>query len=233
MFEVAIQKRRRGLTVDVAFCLEEGAALGLFGPSGAGKSTVLACLAGVQIPDSGRIRLGDSLLFPPPLPLHRRSVGYLTQEPNLFPHLTVEGNVAFGLPRVRARTVEQRAWLERLRRQLHLDDCWSASVTRISAGQARRVALARMLAHRPALVLLDEPFTGLDRALVRGLVADLLEWRQALGFTLVAVDHQAEVLSRLCPQVLAMEAGRIVERGSWAELRRASSESLRALLNPL
>lgn len=233
MFEVAIQKRRRGLTVDVAFSLEEGAALGLFGPSGAGKSTVLACLAGVETPDHGHIRLGDRLLFPPPLPLYRRSVGYLTQEPNLFPHLTVEGNVAFGLPRARARTPEQREWLDRLRRQLHLEDCWSASVARISAGQARRVALARMLAHRPALVLLDEPFTGLDRVLVRSLIADLLEWRQALGFTLIAVDHQAEVLSRLCPQVLAMEAGRIVERGTWAELRQTAGAALRTLLAPL
>ncbi|HUX68093.1 MAG TPA: ATP-binding cassette domain-containing protein [Terriglobales bacterium] len=233
MLEVELKKHRRGLTVEAAFTLEAGAALGLFGPSGAGKSTVLACLAGIEAPDHGHIRLGDRLLFPPPLPLHRRSVGYLTQEPNLFPHLTVEGNVAFGLPRARARTPEQREWLERLRRQLHLDDCWSASVARISAGQARRVALARMLAHRPALVLLDEPFTGLDRALVRGLIADLLEWRQALGFTLIAVDHQAEVLSRLCPQVLAMEAGRIVERGTWAELRLSSSASLRALLQPL
>ncbi|MGH9481956.1 MAG: ATP-binding cassette domain-containing protein [Terriglobales bacterium] len=233
MLEVEIRKRRRALTVQAEFELASGDALGLFGPSGAGKSTVLACLAGVETPDAGRIQLGGQALYPPPLALHRRPVGYLTQEPNLFPHLTVAGNVAFGLPRARTRTGEQRDWLKRLRDQLHLEDCWDAAASHISAGQARRVALARMLARRPALVLLDEPFAGLDRNLVRTLIEDLLGWRQALGFTLIAVDHQAEVLSRLCPQALAMVAGRVVQRGTWSELRQTPDETLRRLLAPL
>lgn len=233
MLEVSLRKQRRGMTVEVAFELASGDAFGLFGPSGAGKSTVLACLAGLETPDAGEIRFDGRPLFPPVLALHRRPVGYLTQEPNLFPHLTVAENVAFGLPRRRARTSEQRDWLERLRRQLHLEDCWDAPAPHISAGQARRAALARMLARRPALVLLDEPFAGLDRSLVRGLVEDLLGWRQALGFSLIAVDHQAEVLSRLCPQVLAMDAGRIVQRGTWDELQQTAGAALRELLNPI
>ncbi|HEY7838314.1 MAG TPA: ATP-binding cassette domain-containing protein [Terriglobales bacterium] len=231
MLEVRLSQPRRGFRVEVEFTLEEGGALALFGPSGAGKSTVLACIAGFQQPAAGVIRLGGRQFFPPPLPLHRRGVGMLTQEPALFPHCTVEGNVAFGLPR--PHSVEARAWLARLREQMHLGDCWHAPATRISAGQARRVALARMLAPRPALVLLDEPFGGLDRGLVRGLLEDFLTWRRELGFTLIAVDHQAEVLEQLCPRVLAMAAGRVVASGSWAELRQRAPQAMAALLAPL
>jgi len=92
-----------------------------------------------------------------------------------------------------------------------------------------------MLARRPQLVLLDEPFTGLDRQLVRELIEDLVFCSKSLGFTMIAVDHQAEVLKRLCPeQVIAIEDGKIVQRGRWDELYRApATPLLRSLLGPL
>jgi ABC-type sulfate/molybdate transport systems ATPase subunit len=178
------------------------------GPSGAGKSTILACLAGAETADDGFARLDDVQLFPPQLPLYRRPIGYLTQDANLFPHLDVEQNVRFGL--TRPVTAADEAWVREVRDRLQIDSIWHARPHAISGGQARRVALARMLARRPALVLLDEPFSGLDRHLVRDLIVSLLDWHAAIGFTLLVVDHDVEILQRLCPRAIAIEEGRVV-----------------------
>jgi peptide/nickel transport system ATP-binding protein len=112
---------------------------------------------------------------------------------------------------------------------------WNAPASLISGGQARRVSLARMLARRPPLILLDEPFAGLDRQLVRELIDDLLGWSRSIGFSMIAVDHQAEVLRRLCPQqVMVLEDGKIVQQGAWQELYASpATPLLRSLLADL
>jgi ABC-type sulfate/molybdate transport systems ATPase subunit len=209
--------------------------VGLFGASGAGKSTVLACIAGIEAPDGGSVRLNGLQLFPPSLPLHRRPLGYLTQEPGLFPHLSVSENISFGISRETAATSGQQQWIATLRDRLQLSALWNAPASLISGGQARRVALARMLARKPPLVLLDEPFAGLDRQLVRELIDDLIFWGRQIGFSTIAVDHQAEVLQRLCPQqAIVIEQGKIVQRGSWCELHSApATPLLQSLLAPL
>jgi molybdate transport system ATP-binding protein len=228
MLRAHIVKGRRELTVDVSLELESGEALALFGPSGVGKSTVLACIAGIEEPDGGFVRLNGVQLFPPPLPLHKRTLGFLTQEPNLFPHLTVAENVRFGVGK-------EDEWIGTLRDRLHLGSLWRAPASLISGGQARRVSLARMLARRPPLILLDEPFAGLDRQLTRELIDDLLFWSQHLRFSMIAVDHQAEVLARLCPRrAIALQDGKIVQQGAWDELHSApATDLLRSLLEPL
>jgi ABC-type sulfate/molybdate transport systems ATPase subunit len=235
MLKAHIIKQRRELQVDVELQLEPGSALGLFGASGAGKSTVLACIAGIEEPDAGSVQLNGLNLFPPSLPLHRRPLGYLTQEPGLFPHLSVAENVTFGISKEVASTAGQQQWIETLRNRLQLTSLWNAPASLISGGQARRVALARMLARKPPLVLLDEPFAGLDRQLVRELIDDLIFWAQTIGFSMIAVDHQAEVLKRLCPQqAVVIEQGKIVQRGSWSELYRSPATALLgSLLSPL
>ncbi|HWF06478.1 MAG TPA: ABC transporter ATP-binding protein [Candidatus Angelobacter sp.] len=235
MLKAHIIKQRRELQVDVELQLEPGSALGLFGASGAGKSTVLACIAGIEEPDAGSVQLNGLNLFPPSLPLHRRPLGYLTQEPGLFPHLSVNENVTFGISKEVANTAEQQQWIETLRNRLQLTPLWNAPASLTSGGQARRVALARMLARKPPLVLLDEPFAGLDRQLVRELIDDLIFWAQTIGFSMIAVDHQAEVLKRLCPQqAVVIEQGKIVQRGSWSELYRSPATALLgSLLSPL
>jgi ABC-type sulfate/molybdate transport systems ATPase subunit len=235
MLRAHIVKKRRELQVDVDLELEAGSALGLFGASGAGKSTVLACIAGIEAPDDGLVQLNGLRLFPPSLPLHRRPLGYLTQEPGLFPHLTVGENINFGISREVAATAEQRQWIETLRDRLQLGAQWNAPAAKISGGQARRVSLARMLARKPPLVLLDEPFAGLDRQLVRELIDDLVFWARSIGFSMIAVDHQAEVLQRLCPQqAVVLEQGRIVQRGDWSQIYSApATPLLGSLLAPL
>jgi ABC-type sulfate/molybdate transport systems ATPase subunit len=235
MFKAQIIKKRRDIKVNVSLELDKGSSLGLFGASGAGKSTVLACIAGIEEPDDGSVKLGDLQFFPPSLPLHKRPIGYLTQEPGLFPHLRVSENVSFGIPKHLAAEKEHCHWIETLRERLQLGPLWHAPASLISGGQARRVGLARMLARKPPLVLLDEPFAGLDRQLVRELIDDLIFWGQTLGFSMIAVDHQAEVLKRLCPeQAIALENGEIVQRGGWDQLYVApATPLLRSLLTPL
>src|SRR5882762_3210000 len=235
MLNAQIIKKRREFDVNVSLELNNGGSLGLFGASGSGKSTVLACIAGIEEPDDGYVKLGDLQFFPPSLPLHKRGIGYLTQEAGLFPHLRVSENVGFGISNELAADKEHSHWMETLRDRLQLGPLWHAPASLISGGQARRVGLARMLARKPPLVLLDEPFAGLDRQLVRELIDDLIFWSRTLGFSMIAVDHQAEVLKRLCPeQVIALENGKIVQRGGWDELYGApATPLLRSLLTPL
>jgi ABC-type sulfate/molybdate transport systems ATPase subunit len=235
MLKAHIIKKRRDITIDVSLELSKGSSVGLFGASGAGKSTFLACIAGIEEPDGGYVTLDELRFFPPSLPLNQRPVGYLTQEPGLFPHLRVSENVTFGLAKGVAAKGEQALWIATLRDRLQLGELWHAPASLISGGQARRVALARMLARRPPLVLLDEPFAGLDRGLVRELIDDLVLWSGTLGFSMIAVDHQAEILRRLCPgEAIAIEDGKVVQRGNWDELNGApATPLLRSLLSPL
>lgn len=231
MLEVQLLKRRRSFTVALSFTIASGDKLGLFGGSGEGKSTVLSCLAGIEQPDSGRIVFNDRILYPPARPLRERGIGYLTQRDQLFPHLTAGENVLFSLtPRMRS---EEQTWIGELRDRLGLASFWNASAGHLSGGQARRVALARMIARKPRLVLLDEPFAGLDRSTVRELIQVLNEWQQHLGFTLVAVDHQANILKQMCPTVLVIERGQAVQQGPWEQLARApATPRLANLLAP-
>jgi len=228
MLEARISKARREFVVEVELRVASGQRLAIFGASGMGKSTVLSCIAGFQTPDAGMIRCDGELYFPPPLSLFRRRLGYLSQSDFLFPHLTVERNVRFGL-RGQSHKLSD-AWIAELRERLGLAPLWRAPVQRISGGQARRVAMARMLAPQPRLVLLDEPFRAMDRALVDDLLQALDEWQTRLGFMLIAVDHRSDILRQICPQVAVMECGRVVQTGTWEELAAAPATPLLARL---
>jgi ABC-type sulfate/molybdate transport systems ATPase subunit len=224
MLDAHIVKARPEFVVDLRIRLARGERVAIFGASGAGKSTVLSCIAGLESPDSGMIRFGDLTLFPPPLALHHRSIAYMTQRDLLFPHLSVADNVTFGL---RDLAVDgNSSWIDELRARLGLDSLWTAPAGKISGGQARRVAMARMLARRPPLVLLDEPFASLDRPLIGELTHALTEWQSRLGFTLVAVDHRSEILRAVCSRVIVMERGRIIQQGDWQSIIESPATSL-------
>jgi len=232
VLDAHVVKTRHHFTVDAVVRLGVAQTCGLFGVSGSGKSTILACIAGAEAPDGGHVEFDGLTLFPPPLALHRRSIGYLTQDANIFPHLRVEENVRFGIAAKVA--TEYEPWILELRARLQLKSIWREPAMAISGGQARRVALARMLARKPRLVLLDEPFSGLDRHLVRELLAAIAQWQRELGFTMLVVDHEADVLARLTERAIAIEQGRIVQDASWDELQAKPATPLLAqLLAPL
>lgn len=183
----------------------------ILGPSGCGKTTLLRIVAGFTDPDAGTVHFGDRQVFGSgrSVPAQRRRVGYVPQEGALFPHLDVAANIAFGLPRRSrrgARAVGELLELvglpEQVRRRYPHE---------LSGGQQQRVALARALAPRPALVLLDEPFSSLDAGLREGTGRAVTQALHAAAATAVLVTHdQGEALS-LSDQVAVMRSGRLVQ----------------------
>lgn len=207
-----------GLTVraDLSISLERPSVTVLFGPSGAGKTTVLRCLAGLEWPNSGKILYGDDIWFDSErqiwVPPQKRRIGYLFQEYALFPHLTVEQNIAYGLSHLPAR--EQRARIAEMVELLRLCSLRGQRPGELSGGERQRVALARALAPRPQLLLLDEPLAALDaptREQVRGELRRLLVGLQIP--TILVTHDRLEALS-LGDQMVVLIAGQIRQVGS-------------------
>ncbi|NHA69251.1 ABC transporter ATP-binding protein [Phycicoccus flavus] len=209
---------------DVDLAVPSGTTTAVLGPSGCGKTTLLRVVGGFMRPDAGEVRLGGDVVAGPGtwVPPERRGLGYVAQEGNLFPHLTVAANITYGLPR---RERKDAARVGELLELVGLPgDHGSRRPDQLSGGQQQRVALARALARRPRVVLLDEPFSALDpelRVATRDAVASALAAERA---TVVLVTHdQAEALS-FADQVAIMHEGRITQAGPPAEVYRAPSD---------
>ena len=188
----------------------------LFGPSGAGKTTVLDCVAGFRTLLEGRITLGDRALFCSQhgvnVPVRRRHIGYLSQQPALFPHLTVRQNVGYGLldlPHTE-RVARVQAILERFR----IPHLAASRPAAISGGEQQRVALARTLVCEPELLLLDEPLAALDLRLKSLLLDALFEWQRERAVPMLYVTHDRSEAYSLARRVLVMEQGRVVADGA-------------------
>ena len=180
----------------------DGEVVALLGPSGSGKSTLLRVIAGLIVPQRGSVWIDATDVTR--LPTHRRNVGMVFQDEQLFPHLDVAANVSFG-PRMhgwdRAATDARVGELLEL---VGLESMGSRSVGRLSGGEAKRVALARSLAPRPAVLLLDEPLTGLDRDLHDRLMADLGRLLAADRTTAVLVTHDLDEAEALASHTVSM-----------------------------
>jgi molybdate transport system ATP-binding protein len=208
--------------VDARLSVPAGSTLALLGPNGAGKSTVLEALAGLVTPDGGSATHGDVRMYDVPgqhsLPMRSRMVGFVSQSTTLFHTMTVLENVAFG-PRSRGATaadarVTAAHWLARV----GAEDLAGRRPRTLSGGQARRVAIARALASGPRLVLLDEPFAGLDlesATQIRAVVADVVE-----GVTTLIATHDTLDAHVLAESVSVLEAGRVVEHGPTNDVLR-------------
>lgn len=200
--------------LDVDFSIPQGITI-LFGPSGVGKSTLLDCIAGLITPDEGRITISDELLFDSAsrinIPAQKRRLGYLFQSPALFPHLTAQQNVEYGLATlpVAERT---KAALEILK-LFRVETLASRKPPRLSGGEAQRVALARALVTNPRALLLDEPLSGLDAELKNSIIADLRAWNAAHQIPILYVTHDREEVDALGEQVIAMDHGKIIRQG--------------------
>ncbi len=172
---------------DVSLSIAEGETVALLGPSGSGKSTLLRVIAGLIQPDSGIVMWGDDDLTE--VPTHRRRIGMVFQDEQLFPHLDVGDNVAFGLRMAGMPRAPRRRRTAELLDLVGLTGMESRRVTDLSGGEAKRVALARALAPRPRVLLLDEPLTGLDRELHDRLAGELRDVLRATATTAIHVTH--------------------------------------------
>ena len=205
----------RGLPLDVEFSAVPGFTV-LFGPSGSGKTTLLDCVAGLTTPEAGRIALGERVLLDSSahinVPVAKRGVGYVLQDLALFPHLTVERNVEYGLAHLPRSNRSQQAATMLL--EFRIDHLRQQRPAEISGGERQRAALARTLVTDPCVLLLDEPLAALDVAAKAKIIDDLRRWNQAHRIPILYVTHSREEVFALGERVLVMERGRIVAQGT-------------------
>jgi putative spermidine/putrescine transport system ATP-binding protein len=185
----------------------QGEFVSLLGPSGCGKTTLLRIVAGLLGVDRGTVKLdGQDITALPP---HKRDVGVVFQNYALFPHLTVAENVAFGLKARRRTAADTREAVKKFLELVHLSDFADRSVRALSGGQQQRVAVARALAVRPKLLLLDEPFSALDRKLRETMQIDLRRLLRELGTTSVFVTHDQDEALTMSDRIAVMNKGAI------------------------
>jgi molybdate transport system ATP-binding protein len=200
----------------------------LFGPSGAGKTTLLDCIAGLATPDQGRITVGGRVLFDAArrtdrpsanLGASKRRVGYVFQTLALFPHLTVQQNVEYGLAHLSRAERKQRA--SAILQAFRIPHLAQRSAREISGGESQRTALARTLVTDPAVLLLDEPLAALDAPTKSKIIDDLREWNRAHRIPILYVTHSRDEVFALGERVIVLDAGRIVTQGTPHEVLTA------------
>jgi len=193
---------------DASFDVALGEVVALTGPSGCGKSTLLRAISGLEPLTSGSVRwAGEDLAQVPP---HKRGFGLMFQDGQLFAHMTVAKNVAYGLSAKQFSKDERQRRVAELLELVGLPDYGGRAVTELSGGERQRVALARSLAPKPRLLLLDEPLSALDRQLRERLAGELATLLRATGTTAILVTHDPYEADTVADRVLQMWAGRLV-----------------------
>ena len=224
MLAVRIRMERPGadashFLLDVSIEVPPGITI-LFGPSGAGKSTLLDCVAGLALPGEGRITIGGQVLFDSASRINvsapKRRTAYVFQSLALFPHLSAEENVAYGLQNLQPD--ERRARVDAILKAFRVEKVRNQKPGRISGGEKQRIALARSLVTNPRVLLLDEPLTGLDAELKSAIVDDLRAWNAANAIPILYVTHSREEVYALGERVIALDKGRVVSAGAPSEV---------------
>lgn len=202
---VAFSLPQRGMDIDCDVPFSGITAV--IGPNGAGKSTTFDVIAGLLPVRGATVQVGQRKFTSPAVPAHQRRIGYVMQDPHVFPHMNVEANVAFGLPRgEKVRAVEEL-------KRFHVEDLRTRMPSTLSGGQATRVALARALAPQPELLLLDEPFVALD-APAR---TELREHLRSLSIPVLLITHDRADVA-LADHVVVLGDGKVVQVGTRAEV---------------
>ncbi|KFI29899.1 ABC transporter ATP-binding protein [Haematobacter massiliensis] len=201
---------------DVSLHVPESAFFALLGPSGCGKTTLLRLIAGLERPDAGEIRLGGRVMAGPGgfVPPESRGLGMVFQSYALWPHMTVAGNIGFGLRLQRLGRVEEQRRIGEALEMVGLQGFGARRPHELSGGQRQRVALARSLAMRPGLILLDEPLANLDAHLRETMLAEFRRIHAASRTTFVFVTHDQDEAMAVATQVAVMDRGRIAQTGS-------------------
>jgi molybdate transport system ATP-binding protein len=217
LLNVCIKKVWNGFGLDVAFEIPRGKITALFGPSGAGKSTVLRIVSGLEIADGGTVSYGKEVWFDKAqgihLPPQQRSIGFVFQDFALFPHLTVEKNVVYG--------IKEKKDLKALRDLISLVGLSGYErhyPSQLSGGQKQRVALIRSLARKPVLLLMDEPLSALDWEIRRQLQEDLKKIIRQFNVTTLYVTHDITEVYKLADYVVVLQSGKVVKEGTPEEI---------------
>jgi molybdate transport system ATP-binding protein len=192
----------------------------VFGPSGAGKSTLLDCISGLVGPDSGKVAIGEDVVFDSStrvnVPPQKRGIAYVFQTLALFPHLTVAQNILYGLRDTPER--DRRMRVEEILQAFRIERLGHQKPAQISGGERQRTALARSLVTDPRVLLLDEPLTGLDAGLKAAIVEDLRAWNAAKRIPILYVTHSREEVDVLGERVIAIDNGRVIRYGAPMEV---------------
>lgn len=210
MLEVQIYKKLAEFDLDISFQVNDNI-LGLMGASGSGKSMTLKCIAGIEMPDQGRIVLNGRVLFDSEkkinVPIQKRNVGYMFQSYALFPNMNVYENISVGL---RARKVKDvDIVVQKVMQQFRIFELASRYPKQLSGGQRQRVALARLMAYEPDVLLLDEPFSALDEDLKEDLLQELKSELQ-ISKPVIFVSHDKEEVNELCDLKYKIKQGEII-----------------------
>ena len=208
-----LQKNYSGTTVfsDINCEIKKGEFVTLLGPSGCGKSTLLRCIAGLTSVDGGKILLEDQDLVP--LSPQKRGIGMVFQSYALFPNMTVEQNVAFGLRMQKVNSDDSQKRVAEVLKLVELQEFAARYPHQLSGGQCQRVALARSLVTRPRLLLLDEPLSALDARIRKHLREQIRQIQRELGLTTIFVTHDQEEALTMSDRIFLMNQGKIVQSG--------------------
>jgi molybdate transport system ATP-binding protein len=228
MIEIDIQKKlfsaQGEFLLNLQMNIQQGEFISLFGQSGAGKTSLLRCLAGLESPDSGIIKVNGESWFDSKsgtmLRAQHRRAGYMFQDYALFPNMTVRGNLEFAL-----RPGANRQRVGELIEMVGLGELQLRKPATLSGGQKQRVALARALAAEPQLLLLDEPFSALDQTTRVRLQDEVMRLQRHFGLTTVMVSHDIGEVYKLSQRVLVIEHGCIAKQGTPAEVFKAGQAS--------
>lgn len=225
--DIVLHHRQGRFNLDAEFSLATPWTV-IFGPSGAGKTTMLRILAGLAPPASGHIRIGNRTLLDTKhnidVPAGRRSIGFVTQQAALFPHLTVRDNVAFGLRRLDSGS--RAARVSEMLRLFGAESLADRPAPHLSGGERKRIALARALAPAPQVLLLDEPLAGLDDASAHDILARLLALSVSSQVRVVYVSHDLAEIWRLPAEVVFLESGRVTAIGPLQQVLAPHREHL-------
>ena len=213
-----IQVNRNDFTLDANLSIATSGITGVTGPSGSGKTTLLRAMAGLETNSHGYLKVGDAVWQDENhfTPAHQRGIGYVFQEASLFPHLSVQGNIDYGLRRIPKD--QRRVAVERTIEMLGIGTLLERQPSQLSGGEKQRVAIARALAVSPKILLMDEPLSALDRARKRELMPYLETLHKELDIPIIYVSHSLDELARLADQLILLEDGRITGSGGIADM---------------
>ncbi|MBT7445122.1 MAG: molybdenum ABC transporter ATP-binding protein [Methylococcales bacterium] len=210
--------KRRDFSLAVDFVIPSRGITALFGASGCGKTTLLRAIAGLEPTAEGELDVDGHVWQNPQrnLPAHKRPVGYVFQEPSLFPHLTVQKNVEYGLRRIAKK--DRLIATEKVVELLDIADLMSRKPNQLSGGEQQRVAIARALAVSPKLLLLDEPLSALDDGLKQEILPYFELLQRRLKIPMIYVSHSTDEVAKIADHLVLMSAGRVTASGATAKL---------------